>query len=196
MTIPSSLLRLIFQISEFGSGSGSRPALYSVGESVTVLVDPSPNFKVNYPAPWQPRPVTKLLAGKSALDLILLHADKMMAYIRVKAIDPALTAGTSLDERKTVAAEEIAEGGISIVLPWQQDIDPSVRIISDIEDTYLSKGTQNGSQAEVRLGFVRRGTLIFAVTLISVSKEDDTLLWMHSKRAYEVALLTITPEAS
>ncbi|MBF0466336.1 MAG: hypothetical protein HQK94_14785 [Nitrospirae bacterium] len=154
----------------------------------------SPNFMVSYPASWQTRLVKTRIEGKSGLDLLWLIEGKMMAYLRVKTIDSSVTTVTNSDERKGIAMDEITEGGVLIMSPWIEDKDLSVNMVADLEDAYVSKGMLNKAQVELRLGFVKREDLIFAVTLISVPREYDPMLWMHSKRAYEIALLTATPD--
>jgi hypothetical protein len=58
---------------------------------------------------------------------------------------------------------------------------------------FLARGKLAAADVEVRFGLVRRDQLVFAVSLVSVLRTDDPMLWMRSKRAYEIALLTSRP---
>jgi hypothetical protein len=46
---------------------------------------------------------------------------------------------------------------------------------------------------ELRAAFFERGGLAFALTSISVQKSENPVLWMRSKRAYQIALETVRP---
>ncbi len=152
-----------------------------------------PAFRVAYPASWVSREVTEKVRGKAGVDLLLAGPDdRLLAYLRVKAIGPA-AGETSPEALKRTATEELAEADVYLAGGWAPDNSPGVEGIAGLESAHVAGGRLNEAPVELRLGLVRRGPLLFAVTLVSAPRASDALLWMRSKRAYEIALITARP---
>ena len=152
-----------------------------------------PAFHVAYPATWTSRPVEKQVPGKSGTDLLLVKDEQLAAYTRVKAIDTVQAGEISSTDALQTAAEELQEAGIVLASSWQEDNDPSLRRVEGLAAAYLAAGQMGGNTVDLRFGLVKRGNLLFSVTLISVQKNENPILWMRSKRAYEIALATARP---
>jgi hypothetical protein len=150
-----------------------------------------PSFRVAHPASWMSRVVPKRVPSKSGVDLFLPKGSQIMAYVRVKAIIPE---NSMADQDVRLAEEELRESSVTITSAWAEDNDPSIGRVIGVLRAVHGAGILAGSPVELRLGFVKRGSLLFAVTLISVRKQDDTFLWMRSKRVYEMALATAEPQ--
>jgi hypothetical protein len=158
----------------------------------TTVSDPA--FSVAHPASWIARDVTKKLPGKSGIDLLLLKDRDLMAYLRVKGITEEVAAADSLGSKLKTAIEELAEAGVMLTTTWQKDTDPAINSITQASGFLIAEGTLNGVPIELRFALLHRGALWFALTFLSVMKSSDRILWMRSKRAYEIALATVTPE--
>ena len=152
-----------------------------------------PAFHVGYPASWLSRPVEKKVPGKSGVDLLLVRDEQLAAYVRVKATDPNVAGEISNQDALKIAAEELREGGVSLSSPWQENHDPSVLRVEGLIGAYVDSGQMAGKAVELRFGLLKRGNLVFSATLISVQKAENPILWMRSKRAYEIALATARP---
>ncbi len=155
---------------------------------------PNPDFTVDYPASWEPTPVEEQVAGKSGINLRLINDGKMLAFLRVKAVEAAIADAMSLVQWMDDANRELAEGDIRMATLWEQDQDPSIATVMDSLGTFVAKGRTADSDLELRLGIVNRNEMAFAITLISMTREIDKVLWMRSKRAYEIALASVEPE--
>lgn len=153
----------------------------------------NPDFSVGHPASWIARQVQKRLPGKSGLDIVLMKDQQMMAYLRVKAMMEEVAAKDSTGSKLRTANEEIAEAGIKLTAEWKKDADPGVNAISEVSGALIAEGSLNASPVELRFALAHRGRLWFAVTSVSVVKTIDRILWMRSKRAYEIALATASP---
>jgi hypothetical protein len=156
----------------------------------------NPDFSVSHPASWIAKDVAKRLPGKSGIDLVLMKDQQLMSYLRAKAITDEVAATDSSGSKLKTANEELAEAGVALTANWQKDLDPAINAISDASGLLIAPGTLNGIPIELRFALVHRGPLWFAVILISVLKTSDRILWMRSKRAYEIALATVTPESA
>lgn len=163
--------------------------------SLKTTVGP-PDFSVSHPASWIAKDVTKHLPGKSGLDLVLLKDQQLMSYLRVKAITQEVASTDSSGSKLKTANEELAEAGVVVTANWQKDPDPVLNTIPGASGLVIAPGTLNGTPIELRFALLHRSPLWFALVLISVLKTSDRILWMRSKRAYEIALLTAQPESS
>jgi hypothetical protein len=152
-----------------------------------------PSFRVAHPASWISRVVVKRVQGKSGVDLSLLKGSQVMAYVRVKAINRG---NPLVDQDLRLAEEELRESSVEIASAWAEDNDQSIGKVAGVLRAVHGVGSLSGSPVELRVAFVQRGSLLFAVTLISVRKQDDNFLWLRSKRAYEIALATAEPQKS
>jgi hypothetical protein len=151
-----------------------------------------PAFHVAYPASWVSRPVDKLVPGKSAVDILLTRENELAGYLRVKATDPAVAGEMSTHEALKLATEELQEGGVTLTAAWREDASPGVHRIEPVSG-YLTSGRLGDKPVELRFALFPRGGLVFALSSISLLKSENPVLWMRSKRAYEIALLTARP---
>jgi hypothetical protein len=127
------------------------------------------------------------------VDILLIREEDMMGYLRVKAISLADAPPGSSEEMLQTAAEELQEADVRLVSDWEEDNDPSLNRVEDLSGLFITKGILKDTPVELRFGLARRGGLQFAFTLIAVRRDDDRLLWMRSKRAYEIAMATARP---
>jgi hypothetical protein len=157
-----------------------------------------PGFRVAYPESWRMRPLGAPLPGRSAVDLLLAGDDeRLLAYLRVKAIDPGAGAGGGRGtprERLATAAEELADAGVALASAWREDDDPSLAGLEDTPGMWTAHGRLGETDVEIRVGILERNHTAFVVSLMSVRREDDRLVWMRSKRAYEIALGSVERE--
>lgn len=157
----------------------------------------NPGFVVAHPGSWTGQALARHLPGKSGADISLFHEKQLMGYLRVKAIDSTVVTLESEQHMLHDVGDELksASSPITVTGPWKKDTDATIcETIKGVECAYLNLGRLAASTVELRWALVRRGTLVFAVTLVSVRKEDDAFLWMRSKRAFEIALMTAHPE--
>jgi hypothetical protein len=152
-----------------------------------------PDFHVAAPLSWSPSKVKSNIAGKCGVGIRLVQDSLLLAHLRVKAIDLALRTQAPEVLLRT-AQEELAEGGLHLK-PWSEDPDLALRRVPEIANAWVTQATIGDLSAQVRFGIVPREPLCFAITLISARKDDDLLLWMRSKRAYELSLTTACPVA-
>lgn len=171
------------------------PAAPSQLEALLQYSGGEPHFKVGFPASWVSREVPKPLPGKSGIDLSLSNKDTMLAYLRVKAMMVGDSQPPSAESLRQTASEELQESGISPASQWQPDADPSINSVQGLDQLSLASAKFMGKPAELRFATLHRGGLLFAVTLLSLPKSVDAILWMRSKRAYEIALATAQPVA-
>lgn len=171
------------------------PAAPSQLEALLQYSGGEPHFKVGFPASWVSQEVPKPLPDKSGIDLVLSSKESMLGYVRVKAILVADSQPPSAESLRQTATQELQDSGISLAAKWQSDSDPSINSVEGLEEHSLATAKFMGKPAELRFGTVRRGALLFAVTLLSLPKAVDAILWMRSKRAYEIAMATAQPVA-
>jgi hypothetical protein len=152
-----------------------------------------PAFHVAYPASWKSRPLDKPVPGKSAVDIILARENQLAGYLRVKATDPAEAGELSLHDALKIAAEELQEGGVALTGAWREDQSPGVVRVEGMLAAYVAGGHLGEKAVELRVALFARGGLAFAASSISVTKSENPVLWMRSKRAYEIALETARP---
>jgi hypothetical protein len=152
-----------------------------------------PAFHVAYPASWSSRPIKKPIPGKSGVDIILTRDNELAGYLRVKAMDLAVGGEISTAEALRVAGEELEEGGVVVTSAWKGDQNPGVQSVEGPLSAYLASGRLFDKPVELRFGLLERGGLVFALSSISVEKAGNPVLWMRSKRAYEIALGTARP---
>jgi hypothetical protein len=151
----------------------------------------TPAFHVAYPASWISRPLEKPIPGKSAVDILLLRENEAAGYLRVKATDPAVAGAMSTHESLKMGTEELQEGGVALTAAWNEDRSPGVQRFGG--PAYVTRGRMGDKPVELRFGLLERGGLVFALSSISVEKTENPVLWMRSKRAYEIALETAHP---
>ncbi len=159
----------------------------------SMTVPTEPGFQVDYPASWEPRPVDAQIPGKSGLDLSLTHEGNTVGYVRVKAIDPAVVDVGSDHDVLNTATLELGEAGIELKTTWQHDQDEPIRVIEDLGGAYIAAGDLAGTDLELRCGFVDRGGLRFVVTMVGARRAESPLLWMRTKFAYKIALVSTLP---
>lgn len=152
-----------------------------------------PAFHVAYPASWKSRPLDKSVPGKSAVDILLARENELAGYLRVKATDPVAVGEATTHEALKLATEELQEGGVALTAAWREDHSPGVQRIEGPVSAYLTNGRLGDKPVELRFGLFPRGGLVFALSSISVQKVENPVLWMRSKRAYEIALETARP---
>lgn len=156
-------------------------------------MDGEAGFNVAYPATWTSREVNESLVGKNAVDIVLETEQRLLAYLRIKSIDSQIVGKFIADEQQHTTIEELAQANVRVVSSWRPEPKSSLSNWADVMEAYLAEGELNGIPIELRLGLVRRPPLDFAITLISVLRGDDRMTWMRAKRAYEIALITSTP---
>lgn len=149
-----------------------------------------PAFHVAYPSSWESRPVSKKIPGKSGVDIVLAEENDLAGYLRVKAIDPAIAAEPSIQEALKIASEELEETQVLPTSNWTEDHDPGIARVEGPLFAFIASGHLNGRNIELRFAQLKRGRLVFDFTLISMEKSADAVLWMRTKRAYEIALGT------
>ncbi len=163
---------------------------------------PDPDFTVAMPASWRGRPKEVDAPGKSGTDMLLVREPKeeergeepqLMAYLRVKAIERDVAGDPGADDLLFDATEELEAANVQVTSTWEEDDDRGLSHLEDLMDRRIASGTMAGRPVELRSAFVERPPLIFAVTAISVKREAQPLLWMRSKRAYEIAVQTVEP---
>jgi len=152
-----------------------------------------PNFNVASPASWTARLMPPKLSGKSAVDIFLAKDDNMMAYLRVKATDPSIAGKVSIEEKKQSAIIELLEANVKLQTSWAKDEKILLQNTNEPVEILSASAILGENKVEVRLGLIQRDALDFAVTLISATKQTERILWMRSKRAYEIALDTVCP---
>jgi len=68
-----------------------------------------------------------------------------------------------------------------------------VRRTEELLTAHVAGGRLGEKAVELRIALFARGGLVFALSTISVEKSENPVLWMRSKRAYEIALKTVRP---
>jgi hypothetical protein len=161
-------------------------------ENIQTIIGAAPAFSVDYPQSWLARGAASKIQGKSGLDLLLARNQQLMAHIRVKAVsqDTEVLSASIASEKAT---EELQEAGVQITSDWKVDEDRAVNTVGGLTSVVIGDGLLSGSPVEVREGFLKKGHLWFAITLLSAPKSVDRILWMRSKRAYEIALASVRP---
>jgi hypothetical protein len=152
-----------------------------------------PRFEVAYPASWVSKEVPKPLPGKSGIDVVLSSEERMLGYLRIKAISVVDGRAPSSDSLQQTAIEELQVAGVTPTTKWAPDTDPSINRVKGLSSILVASARFMGKPSELRFGTLRRGALIFALTLLSIPKATDAILWMRSKRAYEIGLATVQP---
>ena len=152
----------------------------------------APDFVVAYPASWSSRRGAASMRGKSSLDLQLMREEKLQAYVRVKATDPAAALSFNPDPAAELKLlqDELASASIRCTSAWQSITEPSWRAIDGVKQRWIAEGTLAGRRLDLRFGDVWRQGLLFSVLGISIPYERNPLLSMRSKRAYDIALAT------
>lgn len=164
-----------------------RPVGSAQLEQQLVVEAGEPAWRVSYPASWRARPVTAAPAGKSAVDLLLARENQLAAYVRVKAIDPGVADAAQTLETTDA---ELSDAGVQRSDPWSNDEDPDVGQVEGITNAFRARGRLGDAAVEIRTGTVARDALVFVATMLSVERTADPILWMRSKRAYQIALAT------
>jgi hypothetical protein len=159
-----------------------------------VTVSASPAFRVGMPISWRARDLGAPLPGKSAVDLLLMHNDQAQVYLRVKAIDPKVAGDATNDELLKTVVEETAEAHVKPTSSWKVEAEMPAGAAPDISGMFMCDAKfEKDDLLELRCGIVRRGPLCFVLTLLSVRRIDNPILWMRARRAYEIALSTVDP---
>jgi hypothetical protein len=111
----------------------------------------------------------------------------------VKATDPVVAGTMSTHESLKMGTEELQEGGVALTAAWNEDRSPELQRFGGSLAAYVTRGRMGDKPVELRFGLLERGGLVFALSSISVEKAENPVLWMRSKRAYEIALETAHP---
>jgi hypothetical protein len=147
-----------------------------------------PAFGVAYPGSWQAHPQPPSVPGKSALDVRLISEGQLLAYLLIKATDREAHPQTTLDKLIEESQHELVQSGF---LPTDKGVFPAHDLlgaeIPGYEGTAVVRGRLADDNAEARLGYRLITGMAFSYTLLSVRQEDNPLLWMRSKRAFELA---------
>ena len=165
-----------------------RPAGHSVLEQRLSIASTNPATIVAYPVSWQPSVVEKSIAGKYGLDLKLASEDSLLAYMRVKAQDISIFPAGDLSSQLETVVEELAEANVTPTSKWTPRPTP---VSEDIRNVCVAEGQMRGEPIEIRYGEVQRNGLAFAVTLISVTRQENPLLWMRSTSAFEMVIASV-----
>jgi hypothetical protein len=153
----------------------------------------SPGFAVARPATWSARSLPPKVVGKSAVDLYLAKDDKMLAYLRVKAVDPVVAGHLSIDQNLHTSTAELQEAEVTLESDWKPDEALFLPPHTSTEGIFVAEAKLAGIPTEARLALFKRGSLEFAATLICVTRSSDPMLWLRSKRAYEISIITASP---
>jgi hypothetical protein len=151
-----------------------------------------PDFVVAHPATWSWRPVPPMAAGKSAIDIYLAHDNRLMGYVRVKSSAPGVATPAPAQAALAQATAELREAGVTALTAWVPETDPAILATADLQTAFVAEGKLGDANVELRIGLLDRGAQ-FAVTLIAVRRAHDVMTWMRSKRAFEIALITVRP---
>lgn len=147
----------------------------------------APAFGLAFPASWQLQEPPSSKPGKSAVDLRLTQGEKLLAYLRVKATDLQAHPDTRLDTLVGQAQRELAAAGFRPAGKWIFPAhDPLGARVPDYQGTALARGRMWNQDVETRSGFRLLPDLAISVSLISVVQEQNPLLWMRAKRAFEL----------
>jgi hypothetical protein len=145
-----------------------------------------PRFGVAFPASWAGEEKASDVPGKSALDLRLADDERLLGYLRVKAIDRWAHPTTS-DELLRRAECELATAGF---VPGGSRISPAADPLGarlpGYAGTTIIEGQMWSQDVEARIGVRVGERLAFVFTSISVRQRVNPLLWMRAKRAFEL----------
>ena len=147
-----------------------------------------PGFGVAFPATWRAAEKKRTLPGKSGVDIRLTDGDELLAYISVKVTGLESERDTTKERLLEEAQDELRSAGFQASAPpTLLAIDPLRSLVPGYEGAYVGGGRMVASDVETRIGFQFVPEMAFSITLISVTQEQNPLLWMRSKRAFELA---------
>ncbi|KAJ5073708.1 early endosome antigen 1 [Anaeramoeba ignava] len=168
----------------------------------------NPFIGISFPSSWKLQEQTDTPKGKSAIELQLVDSNDTLAYLLIKAssildFDPKLKPLDILIEQ---ALQELEQSGFeftankvfiqgkefkhsSALTGWvngKPHLDSLSQTIKGYYGTAIIPGKVGDNIVESRLGFRVLDSTAFSIYLISVSKKSDFILWMRSKRAFEI----------
>jgi hypothetical protein len=158
----------------------------------------NPNFSPAYPASWIHRAApedVKMPAGKSGFDLLLIADETLKGYLHIKAIDVRAMQVESMDRLAKDAAEELADGGITLLEPWSPLVNSTILSTPDLEKAFVGKGIVQNFVYELYFGVVRRPPMLFCVTATVAPFEADVMMNLRGQKAYAIALASAALEA-
>ena len=138
-----------------------------------------PAFSVEFPMSWQPQPIAGPHARANALHLRLLGEKSLAGYVRVKAE----RAGKK-DQAAAFAvmSREIERAGVHLRSDWRTDGPYSIATASAGADDF-----------ELRAAWVKRQETAFTFTAVSVLRAENPVLWMRTKRAFDIVYASAQP---
>jgi hypothetical protein len=182
----------------FATAGASFALLHPTGTSIEALARAeavNPPFGLLYPSSWLHQPVDtpSTVAGKSALDLMLVEDQLLKGYIRVKAVDLRQVRPTSVEVLLQDAVEELAQAGVVAQGPWSQLPDPTILSIPDLRGAYTAPGQLQDTPYELHYGIALRPPTLFCVTALVLPLNADALMCLRGHRAYEIVLKSAAP---
>src|SRR5262249_39828493 len=115
------------------------------------LGGPAP-FRVAHPLSWSSSAVAKQVLGKSAVDIRLGEGDRLMGYVRVKAVDPTLAGNAPPGQYVRTATEELRESGVSLSGDWGVDEEELWRSLPGRVAMHRAVGRLDGKDFQLRFG--------------------------------------------
>ncbi|MBI5223315.1 hypothetical protein HY990_02745 [Candidatus Micrarchaeota archaeon] len=152
---------------------------------------PDLKYSFTHPLNWNVRVLESKLKGKSAVDLLLMHENELISYLRIKAIDPSLAGVDDVSALLQTSKAEMADSQVILQDDWKSDSDLHYKSIQNVQGTYLADGIINNTLVQLRCGIVKRGKLVFVLILMSPKNEGNPIVEMHARMIYEIVLNTV-----
>ena len=161
-------------------------------------VQKQPSFAVAHPASWLSEPVESSPEHVSALDVRLVDAsaEHLLGYVQVRAEQLAKDQpAPSLEERKADAILHLARSGITAdegsFVPLTEESDPRSIAVEGWVGGFEFTGQAGGSEVALRVGFLDRKGVAFALTMLGPTAKDDLLVALRTQRAFEITRATL-----
>jgi hypothetical protein len=146
-----------------------------------------PGFGFAFPATWSATPKPPSVPGKSATDVKLADGEQLIAYMLVKATSRLAHPEATPELLVAQARSELERGGFRATgAPTRAPSDDPGEKRSGWSGTSVLPGRMWDRAVETRIGVKMLPGIAISISLVAVDKEANPLLWMRSKRAFEI----------
>ncbi len=154
----------------------------------------APRCRTAFPATWKIFPVEASQPTTEAIDAKLIdEGGQLLSYLRLKISRGRLPAPAETLERwinrlRALGFETTRE---DFVLSREKGI---LETVAGLQGIWVGMAARGGVQAEVRIIILHRPNVLLALICIGPAQGAQPFLWMRTKRASEVAILSFRAE--
>jgi hypothetical protein len=154
-------------------------------EPVNLFIDRDGMFQVLHPASWSLSAEDSLRPEKAGVNFRLSDGSDTLAYLRVEADARISLDETGFEQLFQLTLSEIEEAGVTVT-----DLDPVPG--SAERERWVGACSLPSGAGEVALLFRRSSVCWQTAVMLCPAKTANPLAWMRGKRAYEMAVASLS----